>query len=198
AAIGAGSTIGAGVIIGPDCRIDAQVAISHALIGARVAIAPGVRIGQPGFGFAATREGFVSIPQLGRVVIEDDVDIGANTTIDRGSLRDTVIGAGSRLDNLVQVGHNVRIGRMCVLVALVGISGSTVLEDHVMIGGQAGAAGHLHIGRGARIGAQSGVMADVPAGASVVGSPAQPSRAMMRQIAWLRRMALRREGGETP
>ena len=128
------------------------------------------------------------MPQLGRVVLEDDVEIGANTTIDRGALHDTRIGAGSRLDNLVQIGHNVRLGRGCVIVAQVGISGSTVLEDHVMVGGQAGLTGHLRIGRGARIGAQAGVMADVPAGADVVGSPAQPAREFFRHVAVLRRL----------
>jgi UDP-3-O-[3-hydroxymyristoyl] glucosamine N-acyltransferase len=187
--IGPLAVIGAGVVLGRDCRIGAQVSISHALIGARVAIYPGARIGQDGFGFAVTAAGFVSVPQIGRVIIEDDVEIGANTTIDRGSAADTVIGAGSRLDNLVQVGHNVRIGRACVIVAQAGISGSTVLEDFVMAGGQAGLIGHLHIGTKARIGAQAGVMADVAAGASVVGSPAQPVATFFREVATLRRLA---------
>jgi UDP-3-O-[3-hydroxymyristoyl] glucosamine N-acyltransferase len=195
--IGPGTTIGPGSVIGPDCRIGAQVSISHALIGARVGILPGTRIGQEGFGFAPTRQGFLPVPQLGRVVIGDDVDIGANCTIDRGSLRDTVIGAGSRLDNLVQVAHNVEIGRACVLVAQVGISGSTVLEDQVMVGGLAGMTGHLRIGRGAQIGAQAGVMADVPAGARMLGSPAQPAATELRQVAMLRRMTARgRRGGD--
>lgn len=189
--IGAGAVIGDGVIVGPDCRIGVQVTLSHALIGARVVIFPGARIGQDGFGFAATPSGFLSVPQLGRVVLGDDVEIGANTTIDRGSLRDTVIGAGSRLDNLVQIGHNVRVGRLCVIVAQVGISGSTVLEDHVMIAGQAGLTGHLRIGRKARIGAQAGVMSDVPDGAEWVGSPAMPAREVFRQVATLRRLASR-------
>jgi UDP-3-O-[3-hydroxymyristoyl] glucosamine N-acyltransferase len=187
--IGAGAVIGDGVVLGRDCRIGAQVSISHAVLGDRVCILPGARIGQDGFGFAVTPTGMLSVPQLGRVLVEDDVEIGANTTIDRGSLQDTVIGAGSRLDNLVQIAHNVRLGRACVIVSQAGISGSTILEDHVMIAGQAGLTGHLRIGRGARIGAQGGVMADVPAGADVVGSPAQPVRETFRQIALLRKLA---------
>jgi UDP-3-O-[3-hydroxymyristoyl] glucosamine N-acyltransferase len=128
---------------------------------------------------------------LGRVLIEDDVEIGANSTIDRGSVRDTVVGAGSRLDNLVQIGHNVRIGKCCVIVAQVGISGSTVLEDFVQVGGQAAFAGHITIGRGAQVGAQAGVISDVAPGAVVLGSPAQPRQAFFRQIATLKRLAKR-------
>jgi UDP-3-O-[3-hydroxymyristoyl] glucosamine N-acyltransferase len=192
--IGAGTVIGPGVVIGADCRIGPQVTISHALIGDRVVIHPGARIGQDGFGFAITKEGFVSVPQLGRVIIEDDADIGANTTIDRGSAGDTVIGKGSRLDNLVQIGHNVRLGRYCVIAAQAGISGSTTVGDFVMIAGQAGLVGHLRIGERARIGAQAGVMSDVPAGSDVLGSPAQPIRAFFRQVAALKRIAARRGG----
>ena len=126
--IGPCAVIGGGVIVGRDCRIGAHASLSYALLGARVYVYPGARIGQEGFGFASTKDGFLSIPQLGRVILEDDVEVGANTTIDRGSSLDTVIGAGSRLDNLVQIGHNVILGRCCVIVAQVGISGSTVLE----------------------------------------------------------------------
>ncbi len=186
--IGPAAVIGDGVLVGADCRIGAHASLSHALLGDRVVVYPGARIGQDGFGFVPTGDGFLSVPQLGRVVLEDDVEIGANTTIDRGSLHDTRIGAGSRLDNLVQIGHNVRIGRGCVIVSQVGISGSTILEDHVMVAGQAGLTGHLRIGRRARIGAQAGVMADVPAGADVVGSPAQPAREFFRHVAVLRRL----------
>ena len=187
--VGAHAAIGAGVAIGPDCRIESHVSISHALLGARVVVFPGARIGQDGFGFASTKDGHVSVPQLGRVVVEDDVWIGANTTVDRGSAQDTVIGAGSRLDNLVMIGHNVRLGRCCVIVAQVGIAGSTVLEDFVIVGGQAGFTGHLRIGRGARISAQAGVLNDLAAGASVAGSPAIPARDKYRQIAAIRRLA---------
>jgi UDP-3-O-[3-hydroxymyristoyl] glucosamine N-acyltransferase len=191
--IGPAAVVGHGVVLGPDCRIGSHASVTHALLGARVYVYPGARIGQEGFGFATTSSGFVTVPQLGRVILEDDVEVGANSTIDRGSAQDTVIGAGSRLDNLVQIGHNVRVGRCCVIVAQAGVSGSTVLEDFVQLGGQAGLTGHLHIGARARIGAQAGVMADVEAGADVVGSPSQPLREFFRQVAALRRLA----GGPT-
>jgi UDP-3-O-[3-hydroxymyristoyl] glucosamine N-acyltransferase len=186
--IGPAAIIGDGVVLGADCRIGAHASLSHALLGERVIVYPGARIGQDGFGLAPHGEAFLSVPQLGRVVLEHDVEVGANTTIDRGTLLDTHIGAGSRLDNLVQIGHNVRLGRGCVIVAQAGISGSTVLEDHVMVAGQAGLTGHLRIGPRARIGAQAGVMADVPEGADVVGSPAQPVREFFRHVAVLRRL----------
>jgi UDP-3-O-[3-hydroxymyristoyl] glucosamine N-acyltransferase len=186
--IGACAFIGNGVIVGRDCRIGSHVSLSYAILGARVYVYPGARIGQEGFGFASTDQGFLSVPQLGRVILEDDVEVGSNSTIDRGSSRDTVIGAGSRLDNLVQIGHNVVLGRCCVIVAQVGISGSTVLEDHVRVGGQAAMAGHLRIGRGAVIGPQAGVMSDTAAGAIVLGSPAQPKKDFFRQIATLKKM----------
>jgi UDP-3-O-[3-hydroxymyristoyl] glucosamine N-acyltransferase len=186
------------VAIGADGRIGAHAAISHALLGARVRVLPGVRIGQEGFGFATGPQGFVSVPQLGRVIVGDDCDIGANTTIDRGSSQDTVIGAGSRLDNLVQIGHNVVLGRCCVIVAQVGISGSTVLGDFVMVGGQVGMAGHLHIGDRVRIAAQSGLIADVPAGAEMLGSPARPMKETLRAFAWLyRRSRESRQGNRS-
>ena len=127
------------------------------------------------------------------MIVEDDVEVGANTTIDRGSTRDTIIGAGSRLDNLVQIGHNVRLGRCCVIVAQVGIAGSTILEDFVQVGGQAAMAGHLSIGQGAQIGAQAGVISDVPAGAVLLGSPAQPRTEFFRQVATLKRMVQKPE-----
>jgi len=193
--IGPCAVIGSGVVLGRDCRIGPHVSLSHALLGARVYVYPGARIGQEGFGFASTKDGFLSVPQLGCVVLEDDVEVGANTTIDRGSSRDTVIGAGSRLDNLVQIAHNVVVGRCCVVVAQVGISGSTVLEDFVRVGGQAGVAGHLRVGQGAEIGAQSGLISDVARGARVLGSPAQPKREFFRQIAILRKMSKEEETG---
>ncbi|MBU6355837.1 MAG: UDP-3-O-(3-hydroxymyristoyl)glucosamine N-acyltransferase [Rhodospirillales bacterium] len=189
--IGPYASVGKAVVIGADCRIGTHVSISHALLGMRVCLHPGVRVGQEGFSFARTKTGYLTIPQLGRVVIEDDVEVGANSTIDRGSVQDTVIGAGSRLDNLVQIGHNVRLGRCCVIVAQVGISGSTTLEDFVQVGGQAAMAGHLHIGQGAQIGAQAGVISDVPPEAILLGSPAQSRHEFFRQVATLKRLVRR-------
>lgn len=191
--LGSHVAIGEGVVLGADCRIGAHVSISHALLGARVCLFPGVRVGQDGFGFATTSDGFLSVPQLGRVILEHDVEIGANTTIDRGSASDTVIGAGSRIDNLVQIGHNVRIGKCCVIVSQVGISGSTELGDFVMIGGQAGIIGHLKIGSGVRIGGKAAVIKDVAAGLEVIGAPAEPARQHFRYLFALRRLVKRAE-----
>ncbi|MBV8889931.1 MAG: UDP-3-O-(3-hydroxymyristoyl)glucosamine N-acyltransferase [Alphaproteobacteria bacterium] len=191
--IGAGTVIGAGVELGDDCQIGPQVTLSHCLIGARVVLHAGVRIGQAGFGFAPDAAGPVKVPQLGRVIIGDDVDIGANTTIDRGSGHDTVIGPGTMIDNLVQIGHNVVLGRGCVLAGQVGVSGSTRLGDFVMAGGQAGFAGHLRIGAGARIGAKAGLMRDVPPGETVLGSPAVPIGQFMRQTAVVQRLAKKKD-----
>jgi UDP-3-O-[3-hydroxymyristoyl] glucosamine N-acyltransferase len=191
--VGPSAVIGSGVIVGPDCRIGAHASLSYAVLGARVYVYPGARIGQEGFGFASTKTGFLTVPQLGLVILEDDVEVGANSTIDRGSARDTVIGAGSRLDNLVQIGHNVVLGRCCVIVAQVGIAGSTVLEDYVQVGGQAAMAGHLRIGQGAQIGAQAGVMSDIPAGGTVLGSPARPKREFFRQFVTLKRISFKKK-----
>jgi UDP-3-O-[3-hydroxymyristoyl] glucosamine N-acyltransferase len=191
--IGPMAVIGDGVEIGWDVRVGTHASVSHSLIGDRVYIYPGARIGQDGFGFAITPDGFHTVPQLGRVLIEDDVEVGANSTVDRGTLEDTVIGAGTRIDNLVQIGHNVRIGKACVLVAQSGIAGSTVLEDQVVLAAQAGVAGHLRVGTGARIGGQAGVMADVPPRSDVVGAPAQPVKAFFKEVATIRRWV--RSGG---
>lgn len=196
--IGARSRIGAravvedGVTIGEDCDIGANVYLTHALVGNKVAIYPGAVIGRPGFGFAMDPSGFVSVPQLGRVIVGDRVEIGANSTIDRGAAPDTIIGEGTRIDNLVQIGHNVQLGKNCVIVAQTGISGSTRLGDFVMTGGQAGLAGHLSIGTGAKIAAQSGIMRDVLPGAELMGSPAVPIKQYMRQVATMARLSERK------
>jgi UDP-3-O-[3-hydroxymyristoyl] glucosamine N-acyltransferase len=181
--IGATAVIGADVLIGRDCVIGAGCSIMHALIGDRVVIHPGSRIGQDGFGYAG------AIPQTGRVIIQNDVEIGAGTTIDRGSIRDTTIGEATKIDNLCQIGHNVVIGRHCVVVAQCGLSGSVTLEDFAQLGGAVGLAPHVKIGKGARVAARSGLMHDVPPGETWGGYPATTSRQWMRQQATLARLA---------
>ena len=185
----ANAIIGQGVTVGDDCTIGANSTVSHAILGHKVAIYPGARIGQDGFGFAMGPEGHLKVPQLGRVIIGNGVEIGANTTIDRGAGPDTIIGDGCMIDNQVQIGHNVQLGRGCVIVAQVGISGSTRMGDFVAAGGQAGITGHLKIGSGARIAAQSGVMRDIGQGETVGGSPAVPMADWLRQSAILGKMA---------
>lgn len=187
--IEANAVLDRGVKIGNDCRIGACASISHALLGNRVCVYPGARIGQDGFGYALSPKGHMKVPQLGRVLIEDDCEIGANTTIDRGAGPDTVIGRGCIIDNLVQIAHNVVLGPGCVLVAQSGVAGSSRLGTGAVIAAQGGVAGHLKIGNGVRIGAQSGVMRDVPDGEEIVGSPAVPIRQFFRQYAWLEKMA---------
>jgi UDP-3-O-[3-hydroxymyristoyl] glucosamine N-acyltransferase len=195
AEIGAGTLIGPNAVIGPQVRIGrdsvvgAQTTIACALIGDRVIIHPGAHIGQDGFGFAMGPRGHLKVPQVGRVIIQDDVEIGAGVTIDRGANRDTIIGEGAKIDNLVQIGHNVVIGRHCVLVSQSGVSGSTVIGDFAALGGQAGLTGHLKIGAGAQIAAQAGVMTDVPAGERWSGAPARPLREFFREVAAIRKLA---------
>ena len=194
--IGANAVIGDGVIIGADTVIGPLSSITHSIIGARVIIHRGVHIGQDGFGFALGREGHVKVPQLGRVVIGDDVEIGSGTTIDRGTGPDTTIGDGTKIDNLVQIGHNVQIGKRAVIVAQVGISGSSRIGDGAVIGGQVGIAGHLKIGAGAKIAAQSGVMNDIPAGASYGGAPALPIVEWHRQTVAIARLSKSKRGSD--
>ena len=187
--IGPGVTIAAHSTIGRDCDLGAHVTVQCAHIGDRVVIGPGANIGHDGFGFVAGPDGLEKVPQLGRVIIQNSVEIGANACIDRGSLDDTVIGEGTKIDNMVQIAHNVRIGRNCAIAAHAGISGSVTIGDGVMLGGRAGVADHLTIGDGAIIAAASGVMTDVPAGARYCGAPAKPLREFFREVATLRALA---------
>jgi len=194
AEIGAGTVIGPTAVIGPDvrigrdCAIGAGATVTHALIGDRVIIYPGARIGQDGFGHLPSQQGHDKIPQIGRVILQDGVEIGANATIDRGAIRDTVIGEGSKIDNLVQIAHNVEIGRHCLLAAQTGISGSSIVGDYVMMGGQVGIADNIRIGDRAMIGASSGVGRDVPAGERYFGTPAQPLHEFMKGLKAIRRL----------
>jgi UDP-3-O-[3-hydroxymyristoyl] glucosamine N-acyltransferase len=192
--VGANAVLGAGVVLGADCRIGPGVTLSHCLIGERVVIHAGVRIGQDGFGFALDREGHVKVPQLGRALIEDDVEIGANTTIDRGSGPDTVIGRGCKIDNLVMIAHNVRLGAGCVVVAQSGISGSTAIGAGSILAAQVGVTGHLMIGPQVQLAARTAVIRDLPGGATYGGIPAVPIREWRRQVAAIRRLGRRKAG----
>src|SRR4051812_588269 len=200
AEIGSGTTIAPTAVIGPhvrigrDCVIGAGATIVHALIGDHVVIHAGARIGQDGFGYLPGPRGHGKVPQVGRVIIQDGVEIGANATIDRGAIRDTVIGEGTKIDNLVQIAHNVEIGRHCVLASQTGISGSVTVGDFVMMGGKVGIADNVTIGSGAMLAAGSGVMSHVPAGAKWGGSPAGPAREWLKGIAAVRRLARRGSG----
>jgi UDP-3-O-[3-hydroxymyristoyl] glucosamine N-acyltransferase len=193
--IAANAVIGSSVRIGRDCSVGAGATITNALIGNRVILHPGVRIGQDGFGFAMGPKGHLKVPQTGRVIIQDDVEIGANTTIDRGANRDTMIGEGTKIDNLVQIGHNVVIGRHCVIVAGAGISGSAILEDFVVLGGHVGVVGHLRVGKGAQIAGSSNIKDDVPPGARWGGTPAKPVRDWFREMTMVSMMAKRGQAG---
>ena len=187
--VAAGAVVGYRVAIGRDCYIGPQSTVTHALVGDRVTLHAGVRIGQDGFGYAMGRHGHLKVPQIGRVVIQDDVEIGANSTIDRGALKDTVIGEGSKIDNLVQIGHNVIMGRHCVIVAQTGISGSTELGDFVVMGGQSGTAGHIKLGSGSQIAGTAHPIKDVPAGGRIGGTPGRPLKQWAREVAVLTRLA---------
>ena len=193
--IGANSVIGPGVAIGHKSDIGANVTISHAYVGDRVIILPGAAIGQSGFGFASSASGHVKIPQLGRVIIQDGVEIGAGTTIDRGALGDTVIGEGAKIDNLVQIGHNVQVGRHVVLVSQVGIAGSSSIGDFSVLGGQVGIADHVGIGPGSRLAARSAMVSgqEIEGGQDYGGVPAKPVREWLREIHAVSQLVRRRK-----
>lgn len=182
-------SLGSNVVVGRESRLMPHVTVGDFCeLGDEVLLNPGVVIGSDGFGYETVKGVHEKVPQIGRVVIEDHVEIGANTTIDRARFSETRIGAGTKIDNLVQIGHNVRIGKGCLIVAQVGISGSTTIEDYVVIGGQTGIVGHITIGSGTRIGAQSGISKSIPAGSAVQGAPALDLRLFQRITALQRRL----------
>lgn len=187
--IGANTAIGAGVTIGRNCVIAPNCTIDCAHIGNDVVLHSGVRIGTEGFGWLDLGRSNRKIPQLGRVIVQDRVEIGANSTVDRGALGDTVIGDGTKLDNLVQIGHNCRIGRNCLIAAMSGLAGSTIVEDGVLMGGNVGTSGHLSIGAGSVIHGRAAVTKDWPAGSKLAGAPAQDIRDFWRELAVLRKLS---------
>lgn len=203
AVVGPGAQIGGNTVIAPnaaigrDCRIGRNcfigpnASVQHALLGNRVIIHSGSQLGQDGFGYVPGPDGAEKMPQLGRVVIQDGVEIGACTTIDRGALADTVIGENTKIDNLVQIAHNVRIGRNCLIASHTGISGSVTVGDNCLLGGRVGIADHIAVGSNVQLAAASGVIGDVPSGSRWGGFPAQPIRDWLRGMA-----ALKRLGGE--
>ncbi|MET0599566.1 MAG: UDP-3-O-(3-hydroxymyristoyl)glucosamine N-acyltransferase [Mesorhizobium sp.] len=200
AAVGAGTivapnaVVGAGTQVGRDCFIGPGATVQYALIGNRVIIHGGAQVGQDGFGFVGGARGPERIPQVGRVVIQDDVEIGANTTVDRGAMTDTVIGEGTKIDNLVQIAHNVKIGRGCIIAGHCGLSGSVTLGDFVMLGGRVGIADHISIGSFAQVAASAGLMHDIPQGERWAGSPARPMREFFREVAAIRGLTKPKRG----
>jgi UDP-3-O-[3-hydroxymyristoyl] glucosamine N-acyltransferase len=189
--IAAGAMVGYRVVVGRDCYVGAGATLMHAIIGNGVIIHPGVRIGQDGFGFVMSAKGHMKVPQIGRVIIGDDVEIGANSTVDRGSLSDTIIGEGTKIDNLVQIAHNVVIGRHCVIVAHCGIAGSAELGDFVVMGALAGVLDHVKVGSGAQIAGMAHCKNDVSPGARMGGTPARPFKEWAREVAAIRQLGRR-------
>ncbi|MCC2688564.1 MAG: lpxD, partial [Rhizobiaceae bacterium] len=200
AAIGSGTVVAPNAVVGRlcqvgrNCYVGPSASLQHTLMGDRVIVHAGAQIGQDGFGFVAGPRGPERIPQIGRVVIQDDVEIGSNTTIDRGAMTDTIIGEGTKIDNLVQIAHNVSVGRGCLIAGHCGISGSVKIGDQAMLGGGVGIADHVVVGERAQIAAASGVMNDIPSSERWAGAPAVPMRDFFRQVAAVQALAKSRKG----
>ena len=191
--IGANAHIGHGVVLGRNCTVGANATISYAMLGDRVIVHGGANIGCDGFGFAPG-ESHVKIPQIGRVILQADVEIGGNAVIDRGALGDTVIGEGSKLDNLVHIAHNVKMGRHCFITAACAIAGSTTLGDYVQMGGGAKVTGHVEIGDNCVISANSAVLRSFPDGSKIAGSPARLRSELYRDQAFISRLRKKAQG----
>ena len=188
--IGSHCVVGDGVSVGTGTRLLPHVTLySGSHVGERVQLHSGVRVGSDGFGYVFAEGVHKKIPHVGKCIIENDVEIGANSTVDRGSIDDTVIGAGTKIDNLVQIGHNVKVGKLCLIMAQVGVAGSANIGDGCVLAGQAGLGGHISIGAGARIAGQSGVFGNVPAGETWSGYPARPHRESLRATGALFRLS---------
>lgn len=187
--VGAHCVVGAGCSVGPDTYLHPHVVLyPGTVLGQRVVVHAGARLGSDGFGFVVQDGAYRKVPQVGGCVVGDDVEIGANTCLDRGSIGDTVVGQGSKLDNLIHLAHNVRVGRHVAMAAMTGIAGSATIGDWAQFGGQAGSVGHVRLGAGIRVGAQAGIIGDVEDGATVIGYPARDERDQMRSYAALARL----------
>ena len=192
--LGASSYIGRGVELGHDCQIGSNVTLTHCIIGSNNIIHPGVCIGQDGFGFAPGMPRHTKVQQLGRVLIGSEVEIGANTAIDRGAGPDTTVGSGTKIDNLVHIAHNVQIGEGCFITGQNGIAGSATIGNYVAFGGQVGVSGHVTIGDGVQVAAQSGISTNIAGGKTVAGTPAQNARDHWKGLAMLRKLVKEKRG----